>query len=88
MDIVGKLGCPLPICTDSNGVLKNIQAAGYGKSRNKHIELKIHHCRYLHTTRELEFSYVSTYNNLVDIMTKVLGPEKHRGFMEGIGLWR
>jgi len=23
-DIVGKLGCPLPVCTDSNGALKNI----------------------------------------------------------------
>jgi len=87
MDIVGKLRCPLPICTDSNGVLKNIQAAGYRKSRNKHIHVKFHHCWDLHATRELEFSYVST-NNLADIMTKALGPEKHRGFTEGIGLWR
>ena len=27
-DVVGKPGCPLPVCTDSNGALKNIQAAG------------------------------------------------------------
>jgi len=87
-DVVGKLGCPLPVCTDSNGALKNIQAAGYGKSRNKHIHVKFHHCRDLHTTRELEFSYVSTNDNLADIMTKALGPEKHRGFTEGIGLRR
>jgi len=85
-NVVGKLGCPLPVCTDSNGALKNIQAAGYGKSRNKHIEVKFHHCRDLHATRELEFSYVSTNDNLADIMTMALGPEKHRGFMEGIGL--
>jgi len=88
MDIVGKLGGPLPVCTDSNGALKNIQAAGYGKSRNKHINVKFHHCRDLHATRELEFSYVSTNVNLADIMTKALGPEKHRGFTEGIGLRR
>jgi len=87
-DIVGKLAYPLPVCTDSNGALKNIQAAGYGKSRNKHINVKFHHCRDLHATRELEFSYVSTNDNLADIMTKALGPEKHRGFTEGIGLRR
>jgi len=71
MDVVGKLGCPLPICTDSNGTLKNIQAAGYGKSRNKHIDVKFHHCRDLHATQELEFSYVSTNDNMADIMMKV-----------------
>jgi hypothetical protein len=87
-DVVGNLGTPLPVRTDSNGALKNIQAAGYGKSRNKHIDVKFHHCRDLHATRELEFSYVSTNDNLADIMTKALGPEKHRGFTEGIGLRR
>jgi hypothetical protein len=87
-DVVGNLGNPLPVRTDSNGALKNIQAAGYGKSRNKHINVKFHHCRDLHATRELEFSYVSTNDNLADIMTKALGPEKHRGFTEGIGLRR
>ena len=48
--------------------------------------MKFHHCRDHHATRELEFSYVSTkqqLNNLADIMTKALGTEKHRGFMEG-----
>jgi hypothetical protein len=65
--------------------LKNIQAAGYGKSRSKHIDVKFHHCRDLHATRELEFSYVSTNDNLADITTKALGPEKHRGFTEGTG---
>jgi hypothetical protein len=87
-DVVGNLGTPLPVRTDSNGALKNIQAAGYGKSRNKHIDVKFHHCRDLHATQELEFSYVSTNDNLADIMTKALGPEKHRGFTEGIGLRR
>jgi len=87
-DVVGKLGRPLPVCTDSNGALKNIQAAGCGKSRNKHIDVKFHHCRDLYVTRELEFSYVSTNDNLADIMTKALGPEKHRGFTESIGLRR
>jgi hypothetical protein len=54
-DVVGNLGYPLPVYTDSNGALKNIQAAGYGKSRNKHIDIKLHHCRDLHATRELDF---------------------------------
>jgi hypothetical protein len=31
----------------------NIQAAGYGKSRNKHIDVKLHHYRDLHATQEL-----------------------------------
>jgi hypothetical protein len=87
-DVVGNLGSPLPVYTDSNGALKNIQAAGYGKSRNKHIDVKLHHCRDLHATRDLEFSYVSTDDNLADIMTKALGPEKHGFFTKGIGLQR
>jgi len=66
----------------------NIQAAGYGKSRNKYIDVKFHHCYDLYATQELEFSYVSTNDNLAYIMTKALGPEKYRRFMEGIGLQR
>ena len=85
-DVFGKLRCPLPVCIGSNGILKNIQATGYGKSRNRYIDVKFHHYRNLHTTRELEFSYISTNDNLADIMTKTLGPEKYRGFTEGIGL--
>ena len=47
-DIVGNLEPPLPIFTDSNGALENILAAGYRKSRNKHIDVKLHLCRNLH----------------------------------------
>jgi len=88
MDIVGNLEPPLPIFTDSNGVLKNILAAGYGKSRNKHIDVKLHLCRDLHASGNLEFSRVSTDDNLADITTKALGPGKHGFFTQGIGLRR
>jgi len=88
MDIVGNLKPPLPIFTDSNGALNNILAAGYGKSRNKHINVKLHLCRNLHASGNLELSHVSTDNNLADIMTKVLRPGKHGFFTQGIGLQR
>jgi len=88
MDIVGNLEPPLPIFTDSNGALKNILAAGYGKSRNKHIDVKLYLCRDLHASGNLEFSRVSTDDNLADIMTKALGPGKHGFFTQGIGLRR
>jgi len=84
MDVGNLEPPPLPIFTDSNGALKNI-LAGYGKSRNKHIDAKLHLCRDLHASRNLEFSRVST-DNLADIMTKVLGPGKHGFFTQGIGL--
>jgi len=88
MDIVGNLEPPLPIFADSNGAQKNILAAGYGKSRNKHIDVKLHLCGDLHASGNLEFSHVSTNNNLADIMTKALGPGKHGFFTQGIGLRR
>jgi len=87
-DIVGNLEAPLPIFTDSNGALENILAAGYGKSRNKHIDVKFHLCRDLHISGKLEFSHISTDGNLVDIMTKALGPGKHGFFTQSIGLRR
>jgi len=86
IDIVGNLEPPLPIFTDSNGALENILAAGYGKSRNKHIDVKLHLCRDLHISGKLEFSRVSTNDNLADIMTKALGPGKHGFFTQSIGL--
>jgi len=88
MDIVRNLEPPLPIVTNSNGALKNILAAGYGKSRNKHIDIKLHLCRNLHASGNQEFSCVSTDDNLADIMTKALGPGKHGFFTQGIGLRR
>jgi len=69
-DVTGELVTP-PIFCDNNGALKNI-CSGVSSAKTKHIDVRFHDSRELHAQGIVEFAYVSTNDNLADIMTKAL----------------
>jgi hypothetical protein len=83
--VTGQDDTPLPVHTDSAGALKNI-TAGTGSAQTKHIDIQYHNSRDLHAREIVKFSYISTDENLADLMTKPLASTKHWHFTTGIGL--
>jgi hypothetical protein len=55
-------------------------------ARTKHIEVHYHFIREEVLAGEIDFIYVSTKDQVVDILTKVLGVEKHRRFRSMLGV--
>jgi len=83
-DVTGDLVSP-PIYCDSNGALKNIWS-GVSSAKTKHIDIRFHDSRELHAQGIVRFAYVSTDENLADIMTKALAPERHQRLVKSMGL--
>jgi hypothetical protein len=52
----------------------------------KHIEVHYPFIREKVLAGEIDLIYVSTEDQVVDIFTKVLGPEKHRRFCSMLGV--
>jgi hypothetical protein len=57
-----------------------------GNVQTKHIDIQYHNSRDLHAREIVEFSHISTDENLANLMTKSLAPTKHWHFTTGIGL--
>jgi len=85
-DVTGELVVPPTYC-DSNGALKNIWS-GVSSAKTKHIDIRFHDSREVHTQGIVKFDYVSTNDNLADIMTKALVPERHQRLVQSMGLRR
>jgi hypothetical protein len=60
---------------------------GVIKARTKHIDVCYHNSWDLHRWRIVNYSYVDTNENVVDILTKALTKDKHKKFTKGMGLW-
>jgi hypothetical protein len=54
--------------------------------RTKHFHLRLHYIRDLVEDNMLKVQYISSVNNSADMMTKVLGKNKHGEFSRNIGL--
>jgi hypothetical protein len=76
---------PLPILCDNEGALAHITNAVI-KSRTKHIDVCYHNSRHLHTRGIVNYSWISTHENMADILTKALGKPKHEKFTKALGL--
>jgi hypothetical protein len=83
-DVTGETVVPTIYC-DSNGALKTIYS-GVSSPKTKHIDIRYHISRDRQERGIVNFTDISTDDNLADIMTKALGPEKHQHFATGIGL--
>jgi hypothetical protein len=77
---------PLPILCDNEGALAHI-TNGVIKSRTKHIDVCYHNSRDLHERGIVNYSWISTHENVADIFTKALGRQKHEKFTKAMGLW-
>jgi len=77
MRIIIKL--PMVIHEDNSGAMFLANNHSMGQ-RTKHIDVRYHHVRDLIENGEIELKYISTHENLADVMTKSLGEEKHEKF--------
>ena len=82
--VTGETAVPTIYC-DSNGALKTIYS-GVSSPKTKHIDIRYHISRDRQERGTVNFTDISTDDNLANIMTKALGPEKHQHFATGIGL--
>jgi hypothetical protein len=76
----------LSILCNNEGALAHI-TNGVMKSRTKHIDVCYHNSRDLHERGIVNYSWVSIQENVADIITKVLGRQKHEKFTKAMGLW-
>jgi hypothetical protein len=77
---------PLPILCDNEGPLAHITNRVI-KSRTKHIDVCYHNSRDLHERGIVNYSWISTHENVADIFTKALERQKHDKFTKAMGLW-
>ena len=77
---------PLIRC-DNQGALA-IVSTGIVKQRTKHIGVCYHNSRDLHARGIIEYTYVSTDENVADLFTKPLAIPKHQRFTAAAGLRR
>ena len=83
-DVTSETVVPTIYC-DSNGALKIIYSR-VSSPKTKYIDIWYHISRDRQERRIVNFTDISTDDNLADIMTNALGPEKHQHFATGIGL--
>ncbi|MCO5558939.1 hypothetical protein L7F22_012530 [Adiantum nelumboides] len=55
-------------------------------ARTKHIEVHYHYVKERLSAREISLAYVPTQDNLADLFTKALSPEKLEAFRKALGL--
>jgi len=83
-DVTGETMVPLIHC-DSNGALSTIRST-ITSDKAKHIDVPFHNFRHLDAAGVVKFTEIDTLENLADVMTKALPPEKHQYLTHGIGL--
>jgi len=83
-DVTDETAVPTIYC-DSNGALKTIYS-GVSSPKTKHINIRYQVSRDRQERGIVNFTDISTDDNLVNIMSKALGPDKRQHFATGIGL--
>jgi len=76
----------LPINCDNQGALTLITTRNI-KARTKHIHICYHTSLDLHRQRIVNYSYVHTDDNVVDILIKALTQDMHTKFTKAMGSW-
>ena len=87
-DVNGTTSVEAPfIRCDNQGALAII-STGIVKQRTKHIGVCYHNSRDLHARGIVEYTYISTDENVADLFTKPLAIPKHQRFTAAAGLRR
>ena len=86
-DFAEVLPGPVEIFGDNQGALATVKNP-IKHSRMKHVDIRYHFIRDLHTNNEITLSYVASDSNVADIMTKPLPKVKYEKFREALfGRW-
>ena len=82
-----KIDIPYPILinVDSESALDHVKN-NVKHSRTKHIDVRHHFIRQAYSNGEIALSHVSSSSQIADILTKSLGPTKHKAALEMLNL--
>jgi hypothetical protein len=75
----------IPINCDNLGAV-NLVKTGIIKQKTKHVDIKYHHSHDEHQRGIVRFQYITTTDNLADILTKPLPPPRHHRLTGLLGL--
>uniref|UniRef100_W8AQ86 Retrovirus-related Pol polyprotein from transposon TNT 1-94 n=1 Tax=Ceratitis capitata TaxID=7213 RepID=W8AQ86_CERCA len=67
---------PTSILCDNQSALYMVKNPLVQK-RSKHIDIRYHYIREMHAEQQIEVEYIPTDDNAADVLTKVLGKQKH-----------
>lgn len=82
-----KIDCPdkIMINGDNVGALHLVRNPVY-HNRTKHIDIKFHHIRNVYMEGHIDLCYVSSSENIADILTKNLSKVSHLKLVKELGL--
>lgn len=75
----------VPIGCDNQGALKLLET-GVVKQKTKHIDVKYHHSHDEQVRKNVKFYYVTSKDNVADILTKALPSPRHQELTRMMGL--
>lgn len=76
---------PLRLNSDSQSAIALASSEKF-HSRTRHIEVAQHFIRHLVKTGQIKLNYVSTEDNVSDVLTKALPKDRHHALSDKIGL--
>jgi len=78
---------PTPIKCDNQGALKLIKN-GVVKAKTKHIDVRYHHNHDEQKRGMVNFSYITSKENIADVLTKPLATPRHQELVKMMGMER
>ena len=84
-DTTNTVASPTPLLVDNNAAI-SLSKNPIDHQRSKHIDIRYHYIRERVANKDIATLYCSTDKQLADVMTKALGPEKHKVNVSGLGI--
>ena len=84
-DTTNTVASPKPLLVDNNAAI-SLSKNPIDHQRSKHIDNRYHYIRERVENKDIATLYCSTDKQLADVMTKALGPEKHKVNVSGLGI--
>ena len=86
LDIEGTVSIgPTTMHCDNQAAMEMAETTQFPK-KTKHIAIRYHYVRDLVDNETIEMAYVSTGEIIADGLTKPVGKEKHKGFVQALNL--
>jgi len=77
---------PILILADSNTALDIANGEAINHRKAKHIDIKYHAIRHYIQEEKVVVNHIPSSENLADLFTKALGPQKHQQLVEYMGM--
>ena len=76
---------PIIVNTDAKSAINHVKH-NLNHARTKHFDVKLHFIKQVYKDKKIDILHVPTDNQLADLLTKPLGPIKHKKAIEMLGM--